>query len=52
MDELERRYIAHVLSSVNGNKTAAANILGMDRKTLYRKLDRYGLSANGESNHD
>jgi DNA-binding protein Fis len=27
-----------VLDSVNGNKTEAANILGIDRKTLYRKL--------------
>jgi len=41
MEELERRYIKHVLSAVKGNKTNAANILGLDRKTLYRKLEKY-----------
>ncbi len=40
MEEVERRYIQHVLASVNGNKTLASNILGFDRKTLYRKLQR------------
>jgi DNA-binding NtrC family response regulator len=38
MAEVERRYIQHVLKSVNGNKTLAARILGFDRKTIYRKL--------------
>jgi two-component system response regulator HydG len=38
MAEIERRYILHVLKSVEGNKTAAARILGFDRKTIYRKL--------------
>lgn len=47
MDELERRYIAHVLSAVGDNKTTAAKVLGMDRKTLYRKLEKYGLSDSG-----
>ena len=37
MEEIERRYIAHVLEAVNGNQTQAARILGLDRKTLYRK---------------
>jgi two-component system, NtrC family, response regulator AtoC len=35
--ELERRYIAHVLATVKGNKTAAARILGLDRRTICRK---------------
>jgi DNA-binding NtrC family response regulator len=43
MDEVERRYIARVLEAVNGNKTTAARVLGFDRTTLYRKLERYGL---------
>ena len=43
MHEVERRYILKVLTSVSGNKTEAARILGFDRKTLYRKLDRYDL---------
>ena len=38
MEEVERRYVRHVLRSVDGNKTMAARILGFDRKTLYRKL--------------
>jgi len=52
MDEMERRYITHVLSAVNGNKTTAANVLGMDRKTLYRKLDKYGISMDNPSRED
>ena len=38
MEEVERRYIQHVLQSVDENKTLAARVLGLDRKTLYRKL--------------
>jgi DNA-binding NtrC family response regulator len=41
MHEVERRYILRVLEAVGGNKTAAAQILGFDRRTMYRKLDRY-----------
>ena len=41
MEEVERRYILHVLSAVDGNKTLAARILKLDRKTLYRKLEQY-----------
>ena len=40
MEEVERRYIARVMEAVGGNKTEAARILGLDRKTLYRKLER------------
>ncbi len=47
MDELERRYILRVLSLVGGNKSRAAQVLGFDRRTLYRKLERYG-AAGGE----
>jgi DNA-binding NtrC family response regulator len=36
---IERRYIQHVISKVEGNRSKAARILGIDRKTLYRKLD-------------
>lgn len=43
MAEVERRHIQRVLSSVAGNKRQAARILGLDRRTLYRKLERYGL---------
>ncbi len=44
MEEVERRYITRVLEAVSGNKTMAARVLGFDRTTLYRKLDRYGLT--------
>lgn len=42
LEEIERRYIFHALQSVGGNKTLAARLLGLDRKTLYRKLQLYG----------
>jgi len=44
LDQLEHQYIHAILDSVKGNKTEAANILGIDRKTLYRKLDVYAQS--------
>jgi two-component system response regulator HydG len=42
LDQQERRHIAHVLRHVGGNKTQAARLLGVDRRTLYRKLVRTG----------
>ncbi len=45
MDEVERRYITRVMEAVGGNKTAAARILGFDRKRLYRMLDRLDVDA-------
>ncbi|MEZ4367355.1 MAG: helix-turn-helix domain-containing protein [Kofleriaceae bacterium] len=39
--ELEREYIERVLDDEGGNKTRAAQRLGLDRKTLYRKLEEY-----------
>jgi DNA-binding NtrC family response regulator len=43
LEEVERRYILHVLKVVGDNRTAAARLLKLDRKTLYRKLQRYGV---------
>jgi two-component system NtrC family response regulator len=40
--ELERRYIQLVLGEVGGNKKKAAEKLGIDRRTLYRALERGG----------
>ena len=40
-EDLEREYIFRVLESVRWKKTEAAEILGIDRRTLYRKLKRY-----------
>ncbi|WP_397570910.1 sigma-54-dependent transcriptional regulator [Schlesneria sp. T3-172] len=42
MEEVERRYIRHVLKATRGNRTTAAQVLGFDRKTLYRKLKQMG----------
>ena len=41
MEEVERRYVLRVLDAVHGNKALAARVLGFDRKTLYRKMERY-----------
>jgi DNA-binding NtrC family response regulator len=40
MHVVEERYIRKVLAAVGGNKTVAAKVLGFDRRTLYRKLER------------
>ncbi len=39
LEEVEQRYVAKVMQAAGGNKTLAAQILGLDRKTLYRKLN-------------
>jgi two-component system response regulator HydG len=39
LDEMECRYVRQVLASVNGNKTHAARVLGIDRRSLYRRLE-------------
>jgi len=41
LEELERRYVMRVLESVAGNKSAAARILKIERKTLYRMIERW-----------
>ncbi|MCA9652830.1 MAG: sigma-54-dependent Fis family transcriptional regulator [Myxococcales bacterium] len=43
LEELERRYIGRVLEIAGGNKSRAARILGVERRTLYRRLDKYGI---------
>ncbi len=45
LDELERRYIERVLRAAGGNKTQAAKLLGLDRRTLYRKIERYDSAS-------
>ena len=47
LEELEREYIQRVLEAEGGNKTRAAQRLGLDRKTLYRKLEEYAAAADG-----
>ena len=43
LDAHEKQYIMEVLDEVEGNKSAAAKILGIDRVSLWRKIKRYGL---------
>ena len=43
LHDLEREYIDKILKATRGNKTEAARILGVDRTTLYRKLEEYKL---------
>jgi DNA-binding NtrC family response regulator len=43
MEVVERAYILWVLQSEGGNKSRAAEVLGIDPSTLYRKLNRYGI---------
>jgi DNA-binding NtrC family response regulator len=44
LEETEAEQIRKVLAAAGGNKSRAAKILGIERKTLYRKLERMGLS--------
>jgi len=43
LEEVERRYLAHVLKVTGGNKVRTSEILGIDRRTLYRKAEKYKL---------
>jgi DNA-binding NtrC family response regulator len=43
LELVERAYILYVLQAENGNKARAAEVLGIDPSTLYRKLNRYGV---------
>ena len=43
LSEVEREKTIRALKSVKGNKAAAARLLGLDRKTLYRKIELYDL---------
>ena len=45
LDRIERDYIQHVLSSVQGSKTRASQILGISRPTLDKKIKEYGLEV-------
>jgi two-component system response regulator AtoC len=43
VDEVQRRYLLHVLEATGGNRTRAAVIMGVNRKTLYRMAARFGI---------
>jgi DNA-binding NtrC family response regulator len=48
VEELEQEYIKAVLRRTGGHQIRAAAILGIDRRTLYRKIRRYNLKVTGE----
>jgi transcriptional regulator with GAF, ATPase, and Fis domain len=52
LGELASRYVARVLSHTKGNMSAAAKILGVDRKTLYRKRDELSHSDTHDDSWD
>lgn len=53
LDEVEKRHVLCVLESSGGSKSAAAKILGLDRSTLWRKLERFRLEdARGHGGAD
>ena len=45
--ELKRRYVQRVYEESGGNVSRAASVLGVDRRSLYRMLQRYGVSPRG-----
>ena len=45
LDTIEREHILDVLRQVNGNRMAAAKVLGISRRALYRRLDRHHLAG-------
>ena len=46
LDELERRYLLYILEVTGGNRSRAAEILGIDRRTLYRMIERHGSDGS------
>jgi DNA-binding NtrC family response regulator len=48
LEAVERAYVLDVLKRAEGNKTRAADILGLDRKTLYRKLTEWAAAHSDD----
>jgi DNA-binding NtrC family response regulator len=49
LEEVEKRHLTRVLKETKGNKVKAAKILGIDRRTLYRMAERFGLDLGEET---
>jgi DNA-binding protein Fis len=47
VEEFEKRFIKRVLDRSNGNQSRAAEVLGIHRNTLSRKIDEYKIGPNG-----
>jgi two-component system response regulator HydG len=48
LEEVEKRYILRVVEACRGNKSKAARALGIGRKTLYRRLESFGVALSDE----
>jgi len=48
LEEVEKRHLIRVLRETGGNKARAAKILGIDRRTLYRMAERFGVALGDE----
>ena len=48
MEELEHRYLLQVLEVVGGSRARAAEVMGLDRRTLYRMVERFGIGTTEE----
>jgi len=49
LEEVDRRYIARAIALLDGNKSRAADMLGLDRRTLYRRLEKYEAEERGSN---
>jgi DNA-binding NtrC family response regulator len=49
LESIEKAYIYYIMKQTRGKKTKAAKLLGIDNSTLYRKLEKYKLSSDSES---
>jgi transcriptional regulator with PAS, ATPase and Fis domain len=49
LEEVEKRHLMRVLKETKGNKVKAAKILGIDRRTLYRMAERFGLDLGPDA---
>lgn len=52
LEEVEKRHLVRVLKETKGNKVKAAKILGIDRRTLYRMAERFGLDLGGDESDE
>ncbi len=49
LEELEKRHLVRILKKTKGNKVKAAKVLGIDRRTLYRMAERFGLDLGDDA---
>ncbi|HEU4686658.1 MAG TPA: helix-turn-helix domain-containing protein, partial [Nitrospira sp.] len=49
LEEVEKRHLIRVLKETKGNKVKAAKILGIDRRTLYRMAERFGIDLGEDA---